>query len=120
MDQTTGPDPGGALRRTWLAAERTYLAWLRTGLGAIGVALAVGRLVPALIGGSREVYAILGTGWAVLGLLLIAYSVIRTRRINGALAVNGPIPSDWTAVLVITAVSLILALATLVMVLADV
>ena len=36
-------DRHGVLRRTWLAAERTYLAWLRTGLGAIGVALAVGR-----------------------------------------------------------------------------
>jgi uncharacterized membrane protein YidH (DUF202 family) len=31
------------------------LAWLRTGLGAIGVALTVGRLIPALIGGSRVV-----------------------------------------------------------------
>ena len=31
-----------APRRTWLAAERTYLAWLRTGLGALGLALAVG------------------------------------------------------------------------------
>jgi uncharacterized membrane protein YidH (DUF202 family) len=39
----------GAPRRTSLAAERTYLAWLRTSLGAIGVALAVGRLIPALL-----------------------------------------------------------------------
>lgn len=30
-----------APRRTWLAAERTYLAWLRTGLGALGVFLLV-------------------------------------------------------------------------------
>ena len=57
-DRPTGqaaPGSEGAPRRTSLAAERTYLAWLRTGLGAIGVALTVGRLIPALIGGSRVV-----------------------------------------------------------------
>ena len=38
-----------APRRTWLAAERTYLAWLRTAFAALGLAIAVGRLLPALV-----------------------------------------------------------------------
>ncbi len=66
------PGSEGAPRRTSLAAERTYLAWLRTGLGAIGVALAVGRLIPALLGGSRVAYAALGAGYGVLGAFIIA------------------------------------------------
>jgi len=114
---TDTPDQGGVLRRTWLAAERTYLAWLRTGLGAIGVALAVGRLIPALIGGPRVAYATLGAGWAVLGAFMIVHSLTRARRIAAALRIDGPIPSDWWAVVVITAASLALAVATLVIVL---
>jgi uncharacterized membrane protein YidH (DUF202 family) len=38
-----------ASRRTLLAEERTFLAWFRSGLAAIAVSLAVGRLLPALV-----------------------------------------------------------------------
>jgi putative membrane protein len=117
---TLPPDQHGVLRRTWLAAERTYLAWLRTGLGAIGVALAVGRLVPALIGGSRVAYGVLGAGWAVLGAFMIVHSMTRARRIDAALKIDGPIPADWWAVIVITIASLALAAATIVIVLSAV
>jgi uncharacterized membrane protein YidH (DUF202 family) len=61
----TAPDAplvDSAPRRTWLAAERTYLAWLRTGLGALGLALAVGRLLPALIDVSHVEFGLLGIG----------------------------------------------------------
>ena len=34
-------EDGDASRRTWLASERTVLAWLRTGLTATAVALGV-------------------------------------------------------------------------------
>jgi len=37
-----------ATRRTRLANERTYLAWWRTGLTALAVSFAVGKLVPEL------------------------------------------------------------------------
>ena len=120
-DDTTASDRAdgqGVLRRTYLAAERTYLAWLRTGLGAIGVALAVGRLVPALIGGSRAAYAALGAGWAALGGFMILHSLTRTRRIDAALRVGDRIPGDWWAVVAITVASLALAVTTLVIVLA--
>ena len=56
-----------APRRTYLAAERTYLAWLRTGLGALGLSLAVGRLIPALIDSSHVAFAVLGVGYGAAG-----------------------------------------------------
>jgi ABC-type lipoprotein release transport system permease subunit len=83
----------------------------------VGVALAVGRLVPALIGGSRVAYAALGAGYGVLGAFIIAYAIVRARRIDAALGVDGPVAPDWWAVIVVTAMSLALAVATIVMVL---
>ncbi len=115
-DQGT-PYGASAPRRTWLAAERTYLAWLRTGLGAVGVAIAVGRVVPALIGGSRVAYAVLGAGYGVLGAFIIAYALLRARRIDAALVVDGPVAPDWWALVVVTVIGLALAVATVVMVL---
>jgi len=108
-----------APRRTYLAAERTYLAWLRTGLGAIGVALAVGRLLPALIGGSHAAYALLGVGYGVLGVFLISYALVRSRRVRVALSSNLPLPLDSWALTLTTALGLALAIATIVMVLAE-
>jgi putative membrane protein len=124
-ERETAAPPGTAAlrdsapRRTYLAAERTYLAWLRTGLGAIGVALAVGRLVPVLIGGSHVVYALLGVGYGVLGIFLIGYALVRARRIQAALAADGPLPLDSWALAVTTGIGLVLAIATIAMVLAE-
>ena len=116
--QNTAELHDSAPRRTYLAAERTYLAWLRTGLGAIGTALAVGRLVPALIGGSHRFYALLGAGYGVLGIFLIAYALVRAQRVRGALQSNKPLPLDTWALTVTTVIGLLLAVVTIVMVLA--
>jgi putative membrane protein len=51
-EKTQGPSLDEAIdatRRTLLASERTELAWRRTGLTALAVALAVGRVVPGLL-----------------------------------------------------------------------
>jgi uncharacterized membrane protein YidH (DUF202 family) len=59
-----GPTPidefGDPSRRTYLAAERTLLAWWRTAFGAIGVALAVGRLLPDIAHLPRDPFLGLG------------------------------------------------------------
>ena len=117
------PPPGleSAPRRTMLAAERTYLAWLRTGLGVIGLALAVGRLLPALLtGSSHRGYALLGVGYGVLGLFFIAYALVRARRLESALARRERVTLDWWALVVITAATLALAVATIALVAAQV
>jgi uncharacterized membrane protein YidH (DUF202 family) len=43
------PEDLDETRRTSMAAERTWLAWWRTGLAATAGALAVGRLAPNLL-----------------------------------------------------------------------
>ena len=83
-----------APRRTWLAAERTYLAWLRTGLGALGIALAVGRLLPALIDAEHVAFGLLGVGYGVLGVFLLVMAAYRAQRVRGALAARRPLPTD--------------------------
>jgi putative membrane protein len=68
-------------RRTKLAAERTYLAWWRTGLTAFAVALATARLVPDL--GKAKVqwpYTLLGIGFALFGSACFAFGDSRRRR----------------------------------------
>jgi putative membrane protein len=73
-----------ATRRTHLANERTYLAWWRTGLTALAVSLAVGRIVPELISGTSWPYVTLGAGYAVLGIVFIAYAEQRRRAVTHA------------------------------------
>jgi putative membrane protein len=107
-----------APRRTLMAAERTYLAWLRTGLGAVGVSLAVGRLLPALVAGSHRAFSLLGAGYGALGIFLICYALVRTRRLQAALKSGAPIPLDPWALIVTTALTLALAIATVITVLA--
>ena len=59
-----------ATRRTRLANERTYLAWWRTGLTALAVSLAAGRIVPTLAHKTAWPYELAGAGFAVLGVAL--------------------------------------------------
>jgi putative membrane protein len=107
-----------APRRTLMAAERTYLAWLRTGLGTVGLALAVGRLLPALLGGSHVRYAVLGAGYGALGIFIIAYALLRARRLQATIFSGEPVTLDWWALVLVTVLGLTLAAATIVMVLA--
>jgi uncharacterized membrane protein YidH (DUF202 family) len=77
---------GDATRRTWLAAERTVLAWLRTGLTATAVALAVGKVIPDLRhGGASWPFVVLGAGYGLLGVLIVAYGFRRGREVDRAI-----------------------------------
>jgi putative membrane protein len=123
MDERLTPDEGltdSAPRRTWLAAERTYLAWLRTGLGALGLALAVGRLLPALIDASHLAFGLLGAGYAALGVFLLVLAAYRAHRTRTALTTGRPLPMDFWAVWILTAASIVLAVATIILIFAEV
>jgi putative membrane protein len=75
-----------ATRRTHLANERTQLAWWRTGLTALAVALAVGRVIPELDkSATRWPYVVAGVGFALWGILAIAYGTAHTNAIEAAL-----------------------------------
>jgi putative membrane protein len=80
--------PAGAddvTRRTYLAAERTWLAWWRTGLGAAAVAIAVGRLVPGVTHGVRWPFRVVGIGYGLLAIAALVAGAIRQRRTSDAL-----------------------------------
>jgi putative membrane protein len=90
-DQPLKPDSDppqlvDATRRTYLAGERTQLAWWRTGLTALAVALGVGRVVPELSGnGARWPYVTAGVGFALWGILAIAYGTANREAMQKAL-----------------------------------
>jgi putative membrane protein len=103
-------------RRTWLAAERTWLAWWRTGLGTAAVAIAVGRLLPGLTGGSRWPLRLLGIGYAVLAVAVLVLGADRQRRAAAALRRGGYEQLSSPLVMWLTAAAVLLALVTLVLV----
>jgi putative membrane protein len=89
------------------------LAWLRTGLAATAVAIAVGKIVPDL---SKNVtiwpYTVLGVGYGLLGVALILYGLRRRAEVDEAIrAGTYAAPGDRTLAL-IGAVAVVLALAT--------
>jgi uncharacterized membrane protein YidH (DUF202 family) len=87
------PDTVDATRRTHLASERTELAWWRTGLTALAVALGVGQVVPGLDQGSNHwPYELVGVGFAVYGIAVIGYGSVRRAAVERALA-EGRFPS---------------------------
>jgi uncharacterized membrane protein YidH (DUF202 family) len=105
-------------RRTSLAGERTLLAWWRTGFTAIAVAIAVGRVLPELAPDSpRWPYVLIGVGFGLYGIALIAYG---TRRIAALDAEFGISPRDRPAMhsmAVLAAVGVVLGMGSIVLIL---
>lgn len=89
--QPARPDPNpaqlvDASRRTYLAGERTQLAWWRTGLTALAVALGVGRVVPELDKtATKWPYVVAGVGFALWGILALAYGTTNRNAMEKAL-----------------------------------
>lgn len=106
-----------ALRRTRLANERTYLAWWRTGLTAIAVALGAGKVVPGLTHVAQWPYEALGGGFAILGVLCIAHGYQRERAIEQALARGQFAPVDKRYNAVLAGLGALLGLVTLILIL---
>src|SRR5213083_90011 len=71
------PDVVDATRRTRLANERTYLAWLRSALTALAVAIGAGKIVPGVTDVSKWPFELLGAGFALLALI---FAIGGTRR----------------------------------------
>jgi putative membrane protein len=102
-----------AIRRTRLAAERTELAWWRTALTAIAVAVGVGRVVPELSGTTTEwPYVVVGIGFALYSVGLFGYGSVRSRRVEAALDSGEMIPSSRAQARLLMAFGVVLCLAT--------
>jgi len=72
-------------RRTLLAAERTWLAWWRSGIAAAAAAVAVGGVVPELVSGHRTPYVVLGAGYATLAIAMFGAAGLRQARVERGL-----------------------------------
>ena len=113
-------EDGDATRRTWLASERTVLAWLRTGLTTTAVALAVGKVVPDLrAGGTSWPYVVLGAGYGLLGAAIVAYGLWRGREIDRAIRRGEWVSPDDRAMAIIGGVAIAFGLLTVAIVVAD-
>lgn len=102
-----------ATRRTRLATERTYLAWWRSGLTALAVGLAAGKLVPELSSGASWPYELLGVGYSLLGVAFISYGHRRQHAVEAAVRRGEWAPLDATVAAALTAVGIVLGAATI-------
>lgn len=102
-----------------MAAERTWLAWWRTALGATAGALAVGRFAPDLLEVAAWPYIVLGCGYAALGVGLLIVGAQRQRELEQALRSGGDAPLRFRIVAVFTIGGVALAVMTVVLVVAQ-
>ena len=110
MDEIDAP------RRTHLAAERTWLAWWRTGLAAAAASIAVGRLIPELVGGESWPYVVLGAAYGVLAFVLMGAAGLRQRQIRDSLLRGGFAELSDSWVLGLTVAGMLLTAFTVVLV----
>ncbi len=109
-------DPGPP-RRTRLAAERTLLAWWRTGLTALAVGIGIGRIVPEVSDAThRWPYAVLGVLFAAYAIVLMAVGSRRLFVVDRALARGGYAQLEARTIALLTAGAITLSLLTAVVI----
>ena len=106
-------------RRTRLAAERTWLAWWRSGIAAATAAVGVGGVVPQLVDSGRTAYTILGASYAALAAAMFVGAAVRRREVKRALDRGGFADVSDNAALALTLVATVLALGTLAVIVAQ-
>jgi inner membrane protein YidH len=102
-----GPDEQDPDYRFTLANERTFLAWIRTGLALIAGGVAVVQLVPAF--GYPALRHGLGIALCAAGGILSALAVVRWRRVQTAMRRGADLPPSTMPVLLGAAI-LVMAL----------
>jgi inner membrane protein YidH len=113
-----GPlDPRDYSRRTLLANERTYLAWWRTGLTTLTVALAAARVVPEISDSTVQwPYTVVGVVFALLGVICIGYGERRRSSVARAVRQGEFVDADPRLMLGLTVVGVLLGLGLLVLI----
>jgi putative membrane protein len=102
--------------RFTLANERTFLAWIRTGLALLAAGVAVVQLVPDLT--PVPLRLALGLALIVLALVLVSTSYRRWKRVDTAIRQGRPLPRAWMPSTMAAALSLIIVL-TIVLIVLD-
>ena len=118
-DPPPSPPASDVVQRTSMAAERTWLAWWRTALTATAGALAVGRFAPELLDVAPWPYVVLGTGYAGLAIALLVVGALRQRDLERAIEGDLPAPLSSRLMMLFTVGGVLLALTTIVLVIAQ-
>ena len=105
------PPGDSADRRTRLAAERTWLAWWRSGIAAATASVAVGGVVPELVDDARTAYVVLGAGYALLAAAVFVGAGLRQRRLARSVEEGGyeGVPAGWVTALTLAGGALAVA-----------
>lgn len=98
-----------------LAAERTWLAWFRTGIGVATAAIGIGGIVPRLVDGTVWAYVALGVGFALLAVVVFVEGWFRQHKIYTALERNEPVPTGMRTISMLSLAGTLLALATMIL-----
>ncbi len=96
------PDP-----RFTLANERTFLSWVTTSLGLLGIGLAVGTIIP----GEHFSINLLALLWILLAAILSVRALVRWFRMERAIRLNQGLPLS-TSIPVVAAAIACLSVAT--------
>jgi uncharacterized membrane protein YidH (DUF202 family) len=107
------------VQRTSMAAERTWLAWWRSALAATVGSLGVGRLAPELLGVASWPYVVLGVGYAGLAVGLLVIGARRQRDLEWAIERGSQAPLSFRVVALFTVGGVVLALTSVVLVVAQ-
>lgn len=108
MQEASGRDEL-ASERTLLAAQRTFSAWIRTGLAGVGGGLAVPRVLTLNSDEHLIVAHVVGALLVSWGANIFIYAIIDYRRTCTRLMQEGPSKNSLRALLLMTAVLLIVA-----------
>jgi putative membrane protein len=119
LPPTPSPPATDVVQRTSMAAERTWLAWWRTALAATVGSLAVGRLAPEVLHVAPWPYVVLGTGYAGLAVGLLLIGARRQHDLQRAIDRGSQAPLSFQLVTLFTVGGVLLALTTVVLVVAQ-
>jgi putative membrane protein len=106
-------------QRTSMAAERTWLAWWRTALAATAGALAIGRFAPELLDTAPWPYVLLGCAYAALAVGFLVFGARRQRELERSIVDGVHRPLPYRLVVGFTAGGVLIAIATVVLVAAQ-
>ena len=91
-----------------LANERTYLAWVRTGLALIAGVIALRVLAP-----DSALLTVTAIGATLLGGVLAVTSFIHWHRVQDAMTRGDPLPTQWGPLILTVGMVVLAALITI-------